>query len=184
MQPVHVPPPQAEFHAAIDAEIEAVRRATDRNALSLKNGKRVAQVGTQFQYRFAIESTLQTPPDVPGTLYAPQREPVEGTVLSVEGLSVLLSVSDDVGEFVPNARLVTDLSYLLVKLIERLEDHGSTPNPTGDRVLGFTPITGKPYYGGLRDAFDSSEQESAVRSALGRDITYIWGPPVESPYVV
>jgi uncharacterized coiled-coil protein SlyX len=172
----YLPPLCAEFRDALNAEIIAVRRANDRNALVLRNGKQVGQVGRQFLYRFALENAFQMPSDVPGTIEVPQFQPVAATVLQLEGLAILLSAAADFGDFVPFARLSTDLSQLLVRLIERIEEYGGEPNPTGDRVLGLAPVTGKIFEGKIQEIEDG-HQAAAVRSALGRDVTYIWGPP-------
>jgi hypothetical protein len=55
----------------------------------------------------------------------------------VSGLTVIVSVPLDLGSFVGRARMQTNLSFLLRTLIRRLEDIGDTPNPAGDRLVGF-----------------------------------------------
>src|SRR5581483_6918 len=91
------------------------------------------------------------------------------------GLTVVVSVPVDLGEFVGRARMQTDLTFLLRTLIGRLEEIGDTPNPAGSRLLGLVEPTGE----GVAFEHDvlNEEQCEAVGSALGRDLTFVWGPP-------
>jgi len=82
----------------------------------------------------------------------------------------------DYGSFVPKARLQSNLANLMRKLIERIELMANKSNPVGDRVLGIENVTGNPIQIELSKEFNS-EQVQAVESALGRNITFIWGPP-------
>jgi hypothetical protein len=131
-----------------------------------------------FQYLFQIESVLNLPDDSPGDLRIAGQAPVETTVLSVEGLSITLSVPIDLGEFIGRAALQSDLTHLLRRLIERIEDLKDAENPAGGRLLGNTPFAGDPVeLGPVARAKLNAEQSAAVASALGRDTTFIWGPP-------
>jgi hypothetical protein len=58
------------------------------------------------------------------------------TIVSVEGLRLLISVETDLGKFVPTARLQTNLTFLMRKLIERIENNASANNPAAYRMLG------------------------------------------------
>jgi len=104
-----------------------------------------------------------------------QQGRIEATIVSVSGLTVVVSVPVDLGEFVGRARMQTDLTFLLRTLIGRLEAIGDTSNPAGDRLLGLADPTGEtvPFDHDVLNA----EQREAVGSALGRDLTFVWGPP-------
>jgi hypothetical protein len=131
-----------------------------------------------FQYLFQIESVLNLPDDSPGDLRIAGQAPIETTVLSVEGLSITLSVPVDLGEFIGRAALQSDLTHLLRRLIERIEDLKDAENPAGSRLLGDTPFTGESAeLDPAARARLNAEQAEAVASALGRDTTFIWGPP-------
>ena len=127
-----------------------------------------------YQYSFTVDSILNVPGDAPGDLIITgQRLPV--VIVSTEGLTITLSVGIDLGEFVPNARLQTDLTFLLRKLIERVEALNAKENPAGDRILGFSEPSGTPELISVSGL--NSEQSAAVASSLARDTTFIWGPP-------
>jgi hypothetical protein len=164
-----------EFRTALREELDAARRASASGAIQLVNGRRIAQVGGAYQYLFLVESALNAPDDSPGDLYVPGAKPVETTIISVEGLAVTLSVPVDLGAFVPRAALQSDLTHLLRKLIERIEALGDKKNPAGDRLLGDAAPSGEPAE--IEPSALNVEQMAAVASSIGRDTTFIWGPP-------
>jgi AAA domain len=162
-----------EFRIALREEISVAQKTSSSNAVPLTNGRRISQLGGTFQYSFTVDSILNVPGDAPGDLMvAGQRLPV--VIVSTEGLTITLSVGTDLGEFVPNARLQTDLTFLLRKLTERIEALNAKENPAGDRILGFRQPSGSPE---VVSVGLNPEQDAAVGSSLGRDTTFIWGPP-------
>lgn len=165
----------AEFRTALRDELEAARRAASSGAIQLVNGRRIAQVGGAFQYLFFVESALNVPEDSPGDLFVPGSKPVETTVISVDGLAITLSVPIDVGSFVPKASLQSDLTHLLRKLIERIEELRDAENPAGARLLGEASPSGDLISVEPRGL--NAKQAEAVASSIGRDTTFIWGPP-------
>jgi len=164
----------AEFRIALLQEINAAKRNASKSSVSLINGKRIAQVGGSYQYVFNIENALNLPDDAPGELVVAGRSPLDVTILSIEGMVVTLSIPEDLGAFVPSARLQSDLAFLMRRLIDRIEAKAGTPNPVGDRILG-APVTGVPSKIVLPDL--NTEQNEALASSLGRNTTFVWGPP-------
>lgn len=165
----------AEFRIALREEIEAAKRAASSSAVRLENGRRVAQLGKAVQYQFNLESALQLPEDSPGDLHVPQHPPLEATIVSVKGTLVTVSVSEDLGSFVPKATLQTNMVFLLRKLVERIESLAPEENAPGTRLLHATARmtpTVVPQSLPL-----NVEQLRAVRAALQWDAAYIWGPP-------
>lgn len=174
--PPELPALLSEFRTALQDEIEAAKRHASNSSLPLSNGHRVGQQGAAFQYAFIIDSVLNAPDDAPGDLIVPGSPPMPATIVSVEGLRIVISVECDLGQFVPNARLQTNLAYLMRKLIERIEVRAPETNPAGRRMLGIEPVSGTPVDLGNHTKLKGG-QERALRSALGRDLTVIWGPP-------
>ncbi len=165
----------AEFRTALREELEAARRVAASAGIQLHNGRLIGQAAGAYQYAFTLESALNLPDDLPGELRVRGRRPVDATIVSIEGVSITISVPETLGEFIPHATLQSDLSMLLRLLIERIEQLSARPNPAGDRLLGRTPPTGEPD----DERFDglNASQSAAVASALARDTTFIWGPP-------
>jgi len=171
-----LPPLLAEFRTALQEEIEAAKRTASSAAVELVSGRRIGSHAGAWQYQFLVESPLNLPDDSPADLIVPgQQGRIEATIVSVSGLTVVLSVPVDLGEFVGRARMQTDLTFLLRTLIGRLEEIGDTANPAGDRLLGLAEPAGEtaPFE---HDVLNP-EQREAVGSALGRDLTFVWGPP-------
>ncbi len=165
----------AEFRTALRQEIEASRRANASAAVPLVNGRRIGQLGSAYQYLFEVDNVLNLPGDAPGDLMVAGRRPLDVTVIAIEGLSITLSVGADLGAFVPSARLQSNLAHLMRKLIERLEGMKDEVNDPGDRILALTQVQGE--RDRIIDDALNDKQREAVESALGRDTTFIWGPP-------
>jgi AAA domain len=166
-----------EFRTALREEIDAARRSAASSGVRLLDGRRVGRAGGSTQYTFRVESALNLPDDSPGDLHVPGHagRPLETTVVAVDGLLITLSVTEDLGDYVPRATLQSDLTFLLRTLIQRVEGFADRENPAGARLLGEMASAGEPAdwrYDGL-----NVRQAEAVGSALGRDTTFIWGPP-------
>ena len=166
----------SEFREAIQKEIDAASNNASNSAVQLINGRRIAQIGSSYQYIFEVENALNLPGDTPGDLYVLGRNPIEVIIISIEGMAITLSIPDDIGKFVPNARLQSNLAFLMRKLIERIESNADIPNPVGDSILGNFPAD-KPYTSAISDDGLNKQQYEAVVSSLNRDITFIGGPP-------
>src|SRR5271166_6726771 len=168
-----------EFILALNEEIEAAQKNLASSAVLLSDGQFVASVGASFRYRFNLQTPVRVPPDTEGYLIL-QSKPDEKllvTIVEAEDLIVTIAVPRNIGRNIPAARLLTDLTMLLRQLIKRIEEKAQSEHPAADRVLGFRPPTGAPVEFSARNEKLNKEQRDAVVSALGRDITFIWGPP-------
>ena len=165
-----------EFRTALQEEIQAARVFESSNAVELKNGRRIAKVGKNYQYLFEIENALNLPGDTPGDLLIPGNPPINIIIVSIEGLVITISIPEDIGSFVPSARLKSNLTYLMKILIERIESYADKPNPVGERIRGAQPVSGLELSIDLKDHYNQCQQQ-AVASSIGRDTTFIWGPP-------
>jgi phosphatidylserine/phosphatidylglycerophosphate/cardiolipin synthase-like enzyme len=166
----------AEFRTALRQEIDAASRHEASSAVPLINGKRIGQIGASVQYAFEIENALNLPGDTPGDLLLPDRKPIEVSVVAVDGMAITLSVSEDLGPFIPFARLQSNLTLLMRKLIERIEAKAELPNATGDRLLA-PDMHGSPALVDGATYGLNPEQSKAFAAALGLDTTFIQGPP-------
>ena len=166
-----------EFRTALEAEIEAASKSASRSAVSLVSGRRIAVGGGQYLYVFQLESALQAPDDSPADLHTDTHGTLQALIVSVQGAAITLSVAVDIGDFVGRARLQTDLTFLLRKLISRIEDGAAEPNLVGERIMGRAASGGEPQLAPALSAALRPDQRNAVEMALGLDTTYIWGPP-------
>jgi AAA domain len=166
---------RAEFRTALRAEIEAAKGAAAAAAIPLLDGRKIGRLADAFQYVFGAKAAINVPSDSPGELGIEGRPPAEAVVIAVEGVDVTLSVSQDLGERVPRAVLRIDLVFPLRRLIARIEETGRQPNPAGDRLLGAVSTSGAPEL--IDDALLNAMHDAELDSSLGRDVTFIWGPP-------
>jgi hypothetical protein len=166
----------AEFRTALLEEIQAARRAASSSAVSLADGRRISAVGASYQYAFRIEDNLNAPADSPGQLFVAGSH-FDCTVVSVEGMTVVIGVETDLGSFVPTASLQSSLADLMKKLVDRIETSSTAPNRVGDRILEprLSSSTAKRVEQSENEL--NANQLSAVSCALGKDLTFIWGPP-------
>lgn len=175
---IKLPELLGEFREALESEIEAIKKKSSSSAIPLVNGKRITDLGNQYQYVFILDSILDTPDGSPAELIVPGKPSIEAIIVTVEELRITLSVGTDLGDFVPFAKLQSDLSILLKKLIDRIENHSSTQNLVGLRMLGKVEVEGTPISLIYSDKnILNQNQKSAIESAVGRNLTYIWGPP-------
>lgn len=177
-----LPPHIQNYVDALNEELIAARRMASSSAVQLVNGKRAASAGGQFVYLFGIDNNLNVPADSPADLHITGKDPISATIVSVEGLSVSIAVATDLGGFVPQAKLQTDLSMLLKRLIERLAEQGLQSNLLGDVCVsgvGLSAAT-EPLSNNEKTQAGrqlNAEQINAVETALGSNVTYVQGPP-------
>jgi hypothetical protein len=174
--PVNLPPLLDEFRTALQDEIEVAKRNATNSSIPLSNGHKVGQQGNAHQYAFLIDTILNTPDGAPCDFIVPGHAPMQVTIVSTEGLRIVISIENDLGQFVPAARLQTNLAILMRKLIERIEDNATVNNPVASRMLGMTKVSGTPKKP-LGEPLVYPDQMRALESALGRNLTVIWGPP-------
>lgn len=165
----------SEFRTALLAEIEAAKKSAS-SSIELRDGRRIGQIGTMYQYAFTLQSALNLPGDTPADLAVPGKSPFEAIVIAIDGMSVVLAVETDLGDFVPSARLQSNMALLLRKLVGRIESCASVPNPAGNRLLGGE-AHGSPVALHMGEMDLNAQQLDAAASCLGRDTTFIWGPP-------
>src|SRR5215207_3109698 len=89
-----------EFRTALREELEAARRLAASSGIQLLNGQLIGQAAESYQYAFTLESVLNLPDDLPGELRIPGRRPVEATIVSLEGISITISVPEPLGDFI------------------------------------------------------------------------------------
>ena len=171
-----LPPLLEEFRAALQDEIEVAKRNSSSSAVPLTNGHKVASLGSAHQYAFLIDSVLNMPDGAPGELVVPGKAPLAATIVSAEGLRIVISVETDLGNFVPTAKLQTNLTILMRKLIERIENNANRQNPAAERMLGNATVSGAPEKPTFQPTLNQNQLD-ALESALGRNLTVIWGPP-------
>lgn len=181
---------QRDFSKALDDEIKALRSAggsmtpvTDGHYLGKRNG--------EYLYSFTTDTEIRFPEDAPIDLHY-QKERYRGTLLSVEGFDILITIKKHIGDTVSKAKLNTEPWFLLEALKDRLA--AASISRTANRKLAETLLISRP-----RSTPNSDEQFSdycdriaaetglslqynqhqaaAVTHVLQHPVSFIWGPP-------
>ncbi len=173
-----------EFMQALSEEIEAIKKGKGGSIITVYDGSFLRREGPFYVYIFTTESPLIITDDAPAEVeVAGQRFP--GQVISVQGSEVAVGIEHDLGKSIDEARLITNLWYLLEALRKRYEEvlNGQRPLETrlGQRLFGFAPAIIRLDRGDLNlppsPCVLNDEQVVAIRAACGSEVHFIWGPP-------
>lgn len=166
-----------EFRIALEEEIKELRKNSSASAVALNNGVKIRTLGGEYTYRFRVDTSINMPSDSPATLVIKKKR-FDAVIVSFDEPNIIITTFKDLGDYIGFGRLESDLSMLMEKLIKRIEDNSEVDNVLGEKMLDVDKFLGES--GKLLTVppqnFSESQAE-AVRSAIGRDVTYIWGPP-------
>ena len=136
----------------------------------IHEGKRLEK-GYQSVYSFEMDEDLNLPAGVAITLWNQGIE-YDGTIISCEDFTLLVSTPHNLGEEIPFMELSAQAWMLLSKLKERLEELKEKPSQIVKELISHGT-----------DHIDTQNnkivtgQEKAIEMALNKPITFIWGPP-------
>ena len=170
---------------ALAEEIEAIKKGRGGSIITVYDGVFVRRDGPFFVYVFNTESPLIVMDDAPAEIQV-GGQTVAGQIISVQGSEVAVGIENDFGATVAQAKLITNLWYLLEALRKRYEEilNGERTLDTrlGQRLFGFVPATTKTVDGELNLPASPSppndDQLAAIRTACGSDVHFIWLCPV------
>lgn len=172
-----------EMIEALGLEVAAIRKRGGANQIELGNGERVGQAESGWLYRFIVSEDLNLRDETPVRLSIGDSD-ISGTLVSLSEGVLVVATEENVGPSIGRARLVTDDSFLVERLKERLEKVASGDEQfnrsSADRALGMANIHAAE--GELdplitADGRLNADQVSAIRQSLGSDTTFVWGPP-------
>ena len=177
------PSPIDEMIRAVDDEIEAVRRNSRANIITVTNGRRISAGDEFVVYRFRVGRGMTLRDDSRAECEL-DGETADGIVLSARDGELLLSVRRDLGPTIDTGHLVLDnlwlLSALRARLVELAGPHRAGALAAVDRLLGRAPIhaghVAPPPAPPIPGRRVLQEQQLAVGMALGSDTLHLWGP--------
>ena len=118
-----------EFIVALDQEIAAIKRGKGGSIVKVFNGRFLREVSGLFVYVFNLENFLAVLGDSPAEIeIRGNRYPAQ--VLLTQGLEVEIGIERFCGQYVSEAKLQTNLWYLLEllkKKFSELQNGGSAP---------------------------------------------------------
>ncbi len=170
--------------SALSDEMDAIRKMGTKPLL-LSDGQRLGEEADGgYLYSFTLDAEIILPDDAPGKLDV-GGETAQATVVSISGFTILLLVMQDIGPSVRSARLITDATFLLAKLRERLGTLAGYDDGMGMAGKLLAPFL-KERTASMPDqackAPDSSgtlnlHQQHAVEKVRTSEISFVWGPP-------
>ena len=171
-----------EMLLALEANIEYLRHEGSAQ-LRIKNGLLLNSVVDVYIYEFALEFFQNIEPYTRVEVRV-RSESTNGRVVAINDKSIQVELDKNIGVTIPEARLIISSYYLLQLLYEKLKK-------VDDGELQFTDLAEKLFK--LKPAsiasldyqiphssvseLPNSSQESAIKLALGSEVSFIWGPP-------
>jgi len=173
-----------EFIQALGEEIEALKKGRGGSIITVFDGHFIRKEGPFFVYVFTTESPLIVMDDAPAEIEIGGQK-FGGQIISVQGSEVAVGIENNFGNAIPQARIITNLWYLLEALRKRYEEviggQRKLEIRLGQCLFGFN----SPNVGADKAELNlpasplllNEEQLVAIRAACGSDVHFIWGPP-------
>jgi hypothetical protein len=106
--------------AALDVEVAAVKKKGGSTSIDLTGGVLASSSNNGYIYRFPFSDVLDLRDDTPIKVQFGQLE-ANGVIVSAGNGVIVLSLEEDLGPRLPRVRLVGDDSFLLERLLQRLQ---------------------------------------------------------------
>lgn len=189
-----------EFNKALAQEIKAAKNNTSSKVLLLE-GRSLNKKGEWYLYSFNTEQELLLPDDTKVSLEY-KHEKYQGFLFSNDGFVVIVGVdtklSDKDEERIGQVMLYTDPIFLLEQLQVRLAEAAVSKIANTNLALALLEKANilphsdfaqeqkltKTYLTKIEQELEftqplsyNSEQFQAVATVLGRNVSFIWGPP-------
>jgi len=168
-----------EMLAAITANIEYLKK-NGNSQMRIKEGRFINVIDDNYLYEFKLDylQDIDTDIDIEVRLFS---KSYTGKVAAVNGQIIQIAVDQHIGDSIPSATLVISSYFLMEKLHEKLTgiQGSSTSNSMIEKTFGLidSVISEDESFQANPDRGLNPFQEKAIRTVLGSEVTYIWGPP-------
>jgi superfamily I DNA and/or RNA helicase len=173
-----------EFIKALNEEIEAIKKGGGGSIVKIFNGRFLREIAGTYVYLFNLENFLVILDESPAEIeIRGSRYPAH--VFLTRGLEVEVGLEHNFGQYIADAKLQTNLWYLLELLKKKYEECqiGSLkPNFSLSEVI-FTGNVAIDYSSKNQINFSPSakppnhSQQEAIKSSFFSPLSIIWGPP-------
>ncbi len=170
-----------EFIVALEDEIKKLEQFGE-SEIKVFNGELSKIESGEYVYSFVVDEIIAITDDQPIEV-SYQGKRYKATFVGRAGNTILISISDNLGEKIPSATLIISPIFLLKALIAVIEQLPSLENynfnfpheiigekhlpPAQDAELDKTVDT---------DKIDGYKK-IAIKNSLGSKVSFIWGPP-------
>ncbi len=174
---------------AVESETRA-SRADRSGAFDVTDCELLTQSEGLSLYRGTAELALPILADTPLEISTRSHPVTEGSFVGQEDFRVILALRASLGEFVPNASVRADTSFILAALSNRL--HQSDQAVPGDILGGLCGLRRLPIEldqkvcdrlvcelsaAGDPTLVPNESQKLAIAASCGSRLHYVWGPP-------
>ena len=177
-----------ELVLALDAEIECLKNPkqgdSDRRVRIYK-GRFLKRLGDLYLYVFTLENFLASAAvdDIPAEVEVKGARH-NGQIVSVQGLEITIGLFENLGAYIAEATLITNLWYLLEALKKRIVSlaESRTLPVFSTKVFGLqessTNLAEVPDLepGAVKQG-PNEDGRKAIALALGSEVSFVWGPP-------
>ncbi|MGH9879606.1 MAG: AAA domain-containing protein, partial [Nitrososphaerales archaeon] len=171
-----------EMLLALEANIEYLRQEGSAQ-LRVNNGQLLNSVGDVYIYEFTLEFFQNVEPDTDVEVRV-RSQSANGRVVAINDKSIQVELDKNIGATIPEARLIISSYYLIQLLYEKLKkvDNGELKlTDLAEKTFKLKPANiASPEYR-IPDSsvtnLANSSQQSAIKLALGSEVSFIWGPP-------
>src|SRR4030042_325562 len=174
-----------EFIQALDEEIEAIKSGKGGSIVKIFNGRFLREVAGLFVYVFNLENFLIALEESPAEIeISGSRYPAQ--ILLTQGLEVEIGIEHFCGQFISEAKLQTNLWYLLELLKKKYVkfQSGSTKVDFHLSEVIFSGHQGEVRSNSQAEIHYSigidppnEAQKQAIEASFSSELSVIWGPP-------
>lgn len=169
---------------ALDLEIQEIKKKGGSNWIEVRGGQRRGTAEGNVLYAFPVTEEISLRDESPIRIVVGQEE-VDGIVVSLGEKVLVVALERDLGPTIAFARLISDDSFLLENLKKKLADVQAGTKTFNEhkanQTIGLHPSSTSnatlEQFLKLGQEALNSEQETCISTALGSEITYLWGPP-------
>lgn len=174
-----------EFIQALDEEIHALKKGKGGSITKVFNGRFLREVSGQFIYLFNLENFLAVLDEAPGEIEI-KGQSHAAQVLASQGLAVEIGIDQFCGQSIQEAKLKTNLWYLLELLKKKLGDadgHSTLNFQLSDVLFGARQAEARAVISLadidciLSENPPNAAQVKAIEASFSKQLSIIWGPP-------
>lgn len=170
-----------EFIQALQQEIDALKKGKGGSSAKVFNGHFLRESSGQYIYLFHLENFLVAIDDTPAEIEVGGKS-FSCQIISVQGMEVQIAVEKHLGQAIAEARIKTNLCFLLESLRKKFEE--SLPSvdhkfKTSECLFsGISTVISQevPRYDQTQ-ATPNDSQAKAIAASFQRSLAIIWGPP-------
>jgi hypothetical protein len=174
-----------EFIQSLDEEIEAIKKGKGGSIVKIFNGRFLREISGLFVYVFNLENFLavldESPAEIEisGSRYSAQ-------VLLTQGLEVEIGIEHFCGQFISEAKLQTNIWYLLELLKKKYSECQSSPVKVdfhlSEILFSGQQVNSKPTSQAeirysIGEDPPNEAQKQAIEASFSSELSVIWGPP-------